>query len=57
MADPWEKYQAPPSDGPWSNYAPSKPERGLLGRTADWLSGANHEENIAGSLEVRPSKN
>lgn len=52
MADPWEKYQAPPSDGPWSNYAPSKPERGLLGRTADWLSGANREENIGGPLSL-----
>lgn len=52
MADPWEKYQAPPSDGPWSNYAPSNPERGLLGRAADWLSGANREENIGGPLSL-----
>ena len=29
-----------------------EPERGLLGRTADWLSGANREENIGGPLSL-----
>jgi hypothetical protein len=29
-----------------------EPERGLLGRTADWFSGANREENIGGPLSL-----
>jgi hypothetical protein len=29
-----------------------EPERGLLGRTADWFSGANRDENIGGPLSL-----
>lgn len=48
---PWEQYQtAQPTvqpTGPWSQFQPAQePERGMLQRAGDWLTGARREESI-----------
>lgn len=48
---PWEQYQttqpAAQPEGPWSQFQPTQePERGVMQRVGDWLTGARREESI-----------
>ncbi|WP_156505717.1 hypothetical protein, partial [Sulfitobacter sp. HI0054] len=46
MAGPWDKYQSPATDGPWTRYAEDRGQQtGMVGQT---MSGVN--EGIAGIL-------
>ena len=46
---PWEQFQQPAQpQGPWSQFQPAQaePERGIMRRAADWLTGSRREESI-----------
>jgi hypothetical protein len=53
MGNPWDKdwagvaQESAPWESDWSGTAPdAEPEKGVIGRTADWFKGGQREENI-----------